>query len=206
MKIPDCCKCEESLMMEGEDEQGNDIEVLDDVELACHCHYHWDCVTEDDVSKSLRQTPPVCPNCSYSLPTLLVTVRNEGGQTDDFDLLQVLEEEAECEEDPHKAVGRACFSLITEGDADAVIKILYEHPEAINEKGDHGETLLHAALLATVGGGLEEAAGSRLVEELIRGGVSLNECDNEGRSVLALAHQLGVGALIEQFASGAGRA
>jgi hypothetical protein len=27
--------------MEGEDEQGNDIEVLDDVELVCHCHYHW---------------------------------------------------------------------------------------------------------------------------------------------------------------------
>jgi hypothetical protein len=98
--------------------------------------------------------------------------------------------------------------LISEGDANAVVKVLNEHPQAIMERGDHGETLLHAALLATVAGSIEEDAGSRLVEALISSGVSLDECDNEGRSVLALAHQLGVGALIEQFAAqaGAGRA
>ncbi|KIW78522.1 hypothetical protein Z517_08360 [Fonsecaea pedrosoi CBS 271.37] len=133
-----CSSCHEPLLLEVEPD--SDVEdskaaaqiqsVPDDVELSCGCHYHWECFLE---SYTLTE----CPNCAKNISLLssdgsqqvLVTLRNEGGVQERYDILPAATEEAYLRAYPEERKGHAYLEFCREGDIDAIIHMIKDSDE-----------------------------------------------------------------------------
>ncbi|EXJ61447.1 uncharacterized protein A1O5_11763 [Cladophialophora psammophila CBS 110553] len=145
-----CSSCHEPLLIEVEPD--SDVEeskaaaqiqsVPDDVELSCGCHYHWECFLE---SYTITQ----CPNCVKNVSSLsprgsqqvLVTLRNEGGVQERYDILPAATEEAYLRTYPEERKGHAYLEFCREGDIDAIIHMIKDsdEDEDKDEDEDDGE-------------------------------------------------------------------
>ncbi|ETI28160.1 hypothetical protein G647_00609 [Cladophialophora carrionii CBS 160.54] len=144
-----CASCQEPLLIEIEpDSDGEETKapaqtesVPDDVELTCGCHYHWECFLE---SYTITQ----CPNCDKDISSLspsgsqqvLVTLRNEGGIQEKYDILPAATEEAYLRAYPEERKGHAYLEFCREGDIDAIIHMIKDSQdddgEEYEETGD----------------------------------------------------------------------
>ncbi|KAJ9607299.1 hypothetical protein H2200_008372 [Cladophialophora chaetospira] len=140
-----CASCQEPLVIEIEPD--SDVEdskapsevdsVPDDVELSCGCHYHWECFLE---AYSITQ----CPNCSEDISSLspnasqqvLVTLRNEGGVQEKYDILPAATEEAYLRAYPEERKGHAYLEFCREGDIDAIIHMINDSEEEDAEEDE----------------------------------------------------------------------
>lgn len=127
-----CILCQQSLRIQIDDEDSVEVDlstttyIYDDVELPCHHHIHYDCA-RDLYDQSIHPIT-TCPHCSHSLLTpagqLLVTVRNEGGTTDHFDLGADLADQKEIASDPILARNEAFLSFCFSQDHEAMEELL----------------------------------------------------------------------------------
>lgn len=138
-----CVSCREPLMVEVEPDSdfedsksaAQEYNVLDDVELNCGCHYHWECFME---SYTITQ----CPNCSRNISSLsstgqqqvLCVVRNEGGEQSNYDILPSATEEAYLRAYPEERRAHAFLEFCREGDIDAIVHLVKDE-----EADDAGE-------------------------------------------------------------------
>ncbi|KAJ6782645.1 hypothetical protein PWT90_00198 [Aphanocladium album] len=145
-KIMSTCKeCEEPLVlhMADSDDEGEDagtIDIPDDIELSCHCHYHWQCFMENasSVISILK-----CPSCGKNIsnsdapngPAVLVRYMNEGGLQDSLDILPSMKEEAYLEAHPEAAPSRALHVMCSEGDLDGLVELLYHSGDQVPDMG-----------------------------------------------------------------------
>ncbi|KAI1171494.1 hypothetical protein F4777DRAFT_50804 [Nemania sp. FL0916] len=138
-----CMICEDPLVVEVEDEAGEDSgpqTVPDDLELACACHFHWQCLLDQssDVAHSLK-----CPSCqsplvensagssmaqsslsSMSDMFILTRYTNEGGIQEGLDILPAITEEAYLEANSQARPARAFHVMCSEGDVDGIVDLL----------------------------------------------------------------------------------
>lgn len=103
----ECAICFDPLFIEVDDEEtGLASTIPDDVLLNCRRsmnlsghHYHWACLQELDESGQWDRSACPFPTCGGSpvdeQGKLLVTIRNEGGVTENFDLGAAFDEERE---------------------------------------------------------------------------------------------------------------
>ncbi|EXJ89589.1 hypothetical protein A1O3_02656 [Capronia epimyces CBS 606.96] len=143
-----CSSCHEPLLIDFEPD--SDIEdskavaqlqsVPDDVELSCGCHYHWECFLD-------AYTITQCPNCSKEISSLspsqtqqvLVTLRNEGGVQEGYDILPAATEEAYLRAYPEERKGHAFLEFCREGDIDAIIHMIKDDDEDQEEDEQEDE-------------------------------------------------------------------
>lgn len=148
--------------------------VLDDVELSCGCHFHWFVLSiKPHFSTILTDldrecfidgyTITQCQNCSKEISSLssegrqqvLCTVRNEGGEETNFDILPAATEEAYLRTYPEERRGHAYLQFAREGDLDAIVHLIKDDREADAEEEDNFDIM-------TYSGGTEELNGSGL--------------------------------------------
>ncbi|KAL2435577.1 hypothetical protein ABEF95_005383 [Exophiala dermatitidis] len=128
-----CASCHDPLLIDVEPD--SDVEdgkavaqvqsVPDDVNLSCGCHYHWECFLD-------AYTITQCPHCSKDISSLspsgsqrvLVTLRNEGGVQEGYDILPAATEEAYLRAYPEERKGHAFLEFCREGDIDAIIHMI----------------------------------------------------------------------------------
>ncbi|KAI0446216.1 hypothetical protein F4803DRAFT_59045 [Xylaria telfairii] len=158
---PICKVCEDPLVVEVEDEDGEDTgpqTVPDDLELGCGCHYHWQCLLDQsaDVAISLK-----CPSCQKQLAensagpsttnsflqatsgvSILTRYTNEGGVQEELDILPAITEEAYLEANPEARPARAFHVMCSEGDVDGIVDLLRDV-----DRGDGDEPGLSPAQL-----------------------------------------------------------
>ncbi|KAJ3493081.1 hypothetical protein NLG97_g4965 [Lecanicillium saksenae] len=140
-----CKECDEPLVlhMADSDDEGEDagtIDIPDDIELSCHCHYHWQCFMENasSVMSSLN-----CPSCDKSISNsdtpsglaVLVRYMNEGGLQEGLDILPSMKEEAYLEAHPEAAPARALHVMCAEGDLDGLVELLYHSGDQVPDLG-----------------------------------------------------------------------
>jgi hypothetical protein len=85
-----------------------------------------------------------CPHCAQSLettsangaPQILVTVRNEGGVQENFDILPFLTEEGYLKTFPEERKARAFLEFCKEGDLEAIVGLVKDHYEDGSDEGD----------------------------------------------------------------------
>ncbi|KAL9120702.1 MAG: hypothetical protein Q9187_002743 [Circinaria calcarea] len=123
--------------------------VPDDVELACGCHYHWQCLLDAYQS-------PNCPTCTRLIISaspsgaeqVLCNLNNEGGLQTDLDILPVLAEESYLKSYPKERKCRAFLEFCREGDVEAIVELLKDtrqdddeddEEDDDNEEGDSME-------------------------------------------------------------------
>lgn len=151
-----CIICNESLriLIDSEDEEASDVStveahyIYDDVELPCGHHLHYDCAR--DLHAQSRTATTQCPLCQSSLltnGTLLVTVRNEGGVTTQFDLGQDLEEQRMLQEDPELARNEAFLSFCFASDHEAMQDLLGDGAHVNSVQKETGMRGLHLCAL-----------------------------------------------------------
>ncbi|KAJ2976082.1 hypothetical protein NUW58_g8179 [Xylaria curta] len=157
-----CKVCEDPLVVEVEDEDGENASpqtVPDDLELACGCHFHWQCLLDQssDVAISLK-----CPSCQSSLAenragpsvtnsflpsppgvSILTRYTNEGGIQEGLDILPAITEEAYLEANPDARPARAFHVMCGEGDVDGIVDLLRD----IDQENGEGTGLSAAQLL-----------------------------------------------------------
>ncbi|KAI0407725.1 hypothetical protein F4802DRAFT_524895 [Xylaria palmicola] len=138
-----CNICEDTLVVEVEDEDGENAgrqTVPDDLELTCGCHFHWQCLLDQssDVAISLK-----CPSCQSFLAentagpsvtnsllqsspgvSILTRYTNEGGVQDGLDIMPAITEEAYLEANPQARPARAFHVMCSEGDVDGIVDLL----------------------------------------------------------------------------------
>lgn len=114
------------------DDEDDDIpsHMIDDVELLCGDHFHWDCliqVSKLTPAEGLRS----CPTCRKDVLTmteegekLLVQVRNEGGVTTNYDLGEEILSELALDSNPHLRRNQAFLTLMAQGDLEAAESFL----------------------------------------------------------------------------------
>ncbi|KAI0431704.1 hypothetical protein F5Y09DRAFT_182758 [Xylaria sp. FL1042] len=155
MAATSVCKiCEDPLVVEVEDGDSEDAgpqkTVPDDLELACGCHFHWQCLLDQssEVAISLK-----CPSCQSHLAensagpsvtnsflqstsgvSVLTRYTNEGGVQEGLDILPAITEEAYLEANPQARPARAFHVMCSEGDVDGIVDLLRDI-----EQGDVGE-------------------------------------------------------------------
>ncbi|KAH7101928.1 ankyrin [Auriculariales sp. MPI-PUGE-AT-0066] len=153
----------EDLQLENEMQIDSGL-VLDDVELECGHHYHWQCVL--DYAEENGPDAAACAVCAIPLyqgvghgndgeeGQFLVIVRNEGGETPDFDLGAEIAHQRFLAANPRIARAETFLSLVEQGDADAAEAFLNADPENGGEPVDvnaikrgTGQTALHLAAL-----------------------------------------------------------
>ncbi|KAJ9498866.1 hypothetical protein LTR99_005055 [Exophiala xenobiotica] len=143
-----CASCQESLFIEVEpDSEVEDSKatahvesVPDDVELSCGCHYHWECFLD---AYAITQ----CPTCSKDISSLspsgsqqvIVTLRNEGGVQEGYDILPAATEEAYLRAYPEERKGHAYLEFCREGDIDAIIHMMKDGDDDNDEEEEAGE-------------------------------------------------------------------
>ncbi|KAI1081328.1 hypothetical protein F5B20DRAFT_60870 [Whalleya microplaca] len=154
-----CKECEEPLVLEVEDEEGNGTESIpDDLELPCGCHFHWQCLLDQasELAISLK-----CPSCDAQIAAnmagpsvtnpflpassgaaILTKYTNEGGVQENFDFLPALTEEAYLDANPEARPARAYHVLCSEGDVGGIVELLRDA-----EQGDAEEPRMNAAQL-----------------------------------------------------------
>lgn len=118
--------------------------VPDDIELSCGCHFHWECFLD-------AYTITQCPHCSKDISSLnnhgqqqvLCTVRNEGGEQPNFDILPTATEEAYLRAYPEERRGHAFLEFCREGDIDAMLHLIKDDSEvdADADEQDHQDIL-----------------------------------------------------------------
>ncbi|KAI8625710.1 hypothetical protein F5Y19DRAFT_241715 [Xylariaceae sp. FL1651] len=140
---PICKVCEDPLVVEVGDEDGDNTgpqTVPDDLELACGCHFHWQCLLDQssDVAISLK-----CPACQSPLASnsagpsvtnpflqttsgvsILTRYTNEGGVQENLDILPAITEEAYLEANPEARPARAFHVMCSEGDVGGIVDLL----------------------------------------------------------------------------------
>jgi hypothetical protein len=140
-----CKICEDPLVVEVEaedDENASPQTVPDDLEIACGCHFHWQCFLDQssDVSSSLK-----CPSCqtllaensagpsatsSFSRATSGVSIMtkytNEGGIQEGLDIMPSITEEAYLEANPEARPARAFHVMCGEGDVGGIVDLLQD--------------------------------------------------------------------------------
>ncbi|KAI0472919.1 hypothetical protein GGR56DRAFT_589537 [Xylariaceae sp. FL0804] len=139
-----CTACEDPLVLEVDDEEGEGSSqrqsVPDDLELPCGCHYHWQCLLDQssDIAISLK-----CPSCDTQLATnpagpsttnpfrhvssgvaILTRYTNEGGVQENFDVLPSITEEAYLDANPEARPARAYHVMCSEGDVGGIVELL----------------------------------------------------------------------------------
>ncbi|KAI1331838.1 hypothetical protein F5Y16DRAFT_245016 [Xylariaceae sp. FL0255] len=145
-----CKVCEDPLVVEVEDEEAEDTgmqkTVLDDLELSCGCHFHWQCLLDQssELAISLK-----CPSCESLLAensagpsvtnaflpstagvSILTRYTNEGGVQEGFDILPSITEEAYLEANPEARPARAFHVMCSEGDVDGIVDLLRDADQA----------------------------------------------------------------------------
>ncbi|PSK46228.1 hypothetical protein B9Z65_5196 [Elsinoe australis] len=132
----DCVQCHEPLMLKVEETpdepgvptasyaNGHSHYLPDDVELACGCHFHWQCLIDNNQDKH-------CPKCGWdvTIPTtagiqMLVNIDNEGGSKESENIYPLIVEENWCREHPQERICRAFLELCREGEMSAVAGLL----------------------------------------------------------------------------------
>ncbi|KAI0813313.1 hypothetical protein GGR55DRAFT_569534 [Xylaria sp. FL0064] len=167
MAATSVCKiCEDPLVVEVEDEDGEDTGPLktvpDDLELSCGCHFHWQCLLDQssDVAISLK-----CPSCQSPLAensagpsvmnsflqstsgvSILTRYTNEGGVQEGLDILPAITEEAYLEANPQARPARAFHVMCSEGDVDGIVDLLRDIEQG-DGGGEEGEPVLPLAEL-----------------------------------------------------------
>ncbi|EUC60703.1 Zf-rbx1 domain protein [Rhizoctonia solani AG-3 Rhs1AP] len=157
----------------------SDIDEIDSIQLpACKHTFHWSCWgTYESKNPSGRATCPA-PNCGVSTLTyppdtssssssskLLVTLYNEGGVSEQFDLGQALDDERYYDSHPGAKLARAFRSMIAEGDLEAAQEIMVSEDwveaglsvDCLDEREEGGTGGLTSLALA-LGRGDEETA------------------------------------------------
>ncbi|KZV83350.1 hypothetical protein EXIGLDRAFT_656163 [Exidia glandulosa HHB12029] len=181
MSTEKCCVCLESLTVPSDSDEGPS-EVIDDVELPCRHHYHWQCILDHPSS--------ICSSCGADARNadgkLLVTVRNEGGVSEDYDLGAELEEEAFLAGHPHIGRAEAFLALVEQGDADAAEGLLRgdegEEPVDVNvTRRNSKQTALHMAAYNNDGDA---------VQLLLRYGADRKALDDSGQTPLECALEI----------------
>lgn len=137
-------------MADSDDERGDvvTIDIPDDIELSCHCHYHWQCLMDNasSVPSSFR-----CPTCEGDISTLasltagssragdihtiLVRYTNEGGIQDRLDISLSMREEVYLEAHPDAAPARAFHLMCAEGDLEGLVELLYHAGDQVPDLG-----------------------------------------------------------------------
>ncbi|XDG04301.1 hypothetical protein ABKA04_003916 [Annulohypoxylon sp. FPYF3050] len=158
-----CKVCEEQLVLEVEDDDGNDEQefVPDDLELICGCHFHWQCLMDRaaELAKSMK-----CPICDAEIATrtggpstsnpfvqsvpgaaILTRYTNEGGIQEDYDILPEVTEEAYVGANPEVLPARAFHVLCGDGDIDNILEILRDAEGSQAERMEGNELKLSAA-------------------------------------------------------------
>ncbi|EJD49209.1 ankyrin [Auricularia subglabra TFB-10046 SS5] len=171
-----CAICHEPLTIPNQDGDEGPSTLLDDVELACGDHYHWQCILDHNSSK--------CAACGTDGlgrdGKFLATVRNEGGVTEDFDLGAELAELQFLAEHPDIERAETFLTLVEQGDADAAEELL-SGPDAVNvnaTKRNSAQTALHLAAYNN---------DAEAVEMLLRHGADKNARDDSGQTPLECA-------------------
>ena len=173
--------CSDSL--EIHDEEGS---FYDDVELICSHHLHYDCARElHGQSMHLR-----CPICEKSLLTdgkLLVTIRNEGGTTLEYDLGTDLEEQTGS---PQDALNEAFLSFCFDSDMDAIKEVLADGADINALQRNTGMTGLHLCALNNDAQSIEYLLGKGADRTITAAGTTpLNLAISEGSHEAAYALQ-----------------
>lgn len=99
----DCGLCFSRLVIPASSDEASTSTLPDDVELPCHGatggrnhHFHWACLQEKYDDSAARNTCPF-PTCGRNVLNeegkLLAIIRNEGGITEDFDILEAFDED-----------------------------------------------------------------------------------------------------------------
>ncbi|KAI2469484.1 hypothetical protein F4781DRAFT_217505 [Annulohypoxylon bovei var. microspora] len=143
-----CKICEEPLVLEVEDDDGNDEQkfVPDDLEVSCGCHFHWQCLLDQSAALAISLK---CPSCGAELATntagpstsnpflqaapgaaILTRYTNEGGIQENYDIFPAITEEAYIEANPEALPARAYHVMCSEGDIDGIVGILRDADQA----------------------------------------------------------------------------
>ncbi|KAI1778180.1 hypothetical protein F4818DRAFT_405127 [Hypoxylon cercidicola] len=156
-----CKVCENPLVLEVDDEDGNDEVqkvVPDDLETSCGCHFHWQCLLDQaaELAISLK-----CPSCDSGLASntagpsvtnpflqsapgaaILIRYTNEGGVQENYDILPAITEEAYLEANPEARPARAYHVMCSEGDVGGIVDLLRDA-----EQTEEDELMMNAAQL-----------------------------------------------------------
>ncbi|ELU38704.1 zf-rbx1 domain-containing protein [Rhizoctonia solani AG-1 IA] len=157
----------------------SDIEEIDSIRLpSCGHTFHWTCWASYEIQSPTNR--PLCPspNCgaatlTYPLQSgsssnagkLLVTLYNEGGISEGFDLGQALDDERYYDSHPDAKLARAFRSMVSEGDLDAAQEIMISEEwkemglsvDCLDER-EEGATGGLTSLVLALGRGDEETA------------------------------------------------
>ncbi|KAL7623246.1 hypothetical protein AAE478_006927 [Parahypoxylon ruwenzoriense] len=147
-----CRVCQEPLVLEvdGDDDEDEPQTVLDDLEVSCGCHFHWQCLLDQasELAISLK-----CPSCGKELATnmagpsvanpflssssgaaILTRYTNEGGVQENYDILPTITEEAYLEANPEARPARAYHVMCSEGDVDGIVELLRDTEQAESDE------------------------------------------------------------------------
>ncbi|CAH0059288.1 unnamed protein product [Clonostachys solani] len=135
-----CKTCNEALVFRlDDDDDDNDMQVPDDLELRCGCHFHWSCLLDQAQTVALALK---CPSCGTYLPeneagpsstnpllptagtAILARYTNEGGVDPSLDILPSITEEAYLASHPETQPARAFHVMCGEGDPEAIVELL----------------------------------------------------------------------------------
>ncbi|KAF8741535.1 Enoyl-(Acyl carrier protein) reductase, partial [Rhizoctonia solani] len=157
----------------------SDIEEIDSIRLPnCGHTFRWTCWASYEIQSPTNR--PLCPspNCgaatlTYPLQSgsssnagkLLVTLYNEGGISEGFDLGQALDDERYYDSHPDAKLARAFRSMVSEGDLDAAQEIMISEEwkemglsvDCLDER-EEGATGGLTSLVLALGRGDEETA------------------------------------------------
>ena len=153
-------------------------------------------------------TLTTCPVCGKDISSLspttgqqqvLVTVRNEGGVQENFDILPLAQEEAYLRTYPEERRGRAFLGFCAEGDVDAIVHLIRDEPDEDDEVWDKGVDVLRftggrEGIMTVDGSGLHVAIENGRVDVawlllFLGSGLALEEFPKE---VLEGAKKLGL--------------
>ncbi|KAF8457658.1 hypothetical protein BGX38DRAFT_1086060 [Terfezia claveryi] len=172
-------------IVNGEGSSRGGVRVVDDIELICGHHFHWSCFS--DAYSTGRKT--TCPKCDKTIidpstNTLLVTLRNNAlGEQNRFDLGTRLEEEEDNGSKPESRRVRDFLETCAAGDEASILSMLEDDPSLLaSQDFETAQTCLHWA----VRHGRYDAAILLLAE-----GADRNAMDNNGKTFIDLARQLG---------------
>ncbi|KAI1462574.1 hypothetical protein F4805DRAFT_1757 [Annulohypoxylon moriforme] len=170
-----CKVCEQPLVLEVEDDDGNDEQefVPDDLEVSCGCHFHWQCLLDQaaELAKSLK-----CPSCGAEISTntagpstsdpfvqsvpgaaILTRYTNEGGIQENYDILPEITEEAYIEANPEVVPARAYHVMCSAGAIDSIIAILRDVEQTQTERTGSSDRALNATQLIRYQDPLEDS-------------------------------------------------
>ncbi|CED85430.1 Zinc finger, RING/FYVE/PHD-type [Phaffia rhodozyma] len=184
---------EPSSDIEDDEDEETPSHLIDDVELPCGDHFHWDCLMNASKISPVDKLR-FCLFCRQQAVTiaddgsekLLVHVRNEGGLTSNFDLGEEIRSEIAFDSNPHLRRTEAFLSLMSQDDLETAEEMLRGEdgaepvdPNSTYEEG--GLTALHVAAYNN---------NVRAIELLLRYGAQKDKRSNDGASPLDCASQV----------------